>query len=146
MSLKTKKMDGHDNVDVPPEMELFNLKNVSRLYKIVNSVMARTNRYEKARRVLARILNAHKESLPVGSEKMREALIKEPTVDLLNKARDLMLVVAAWEVTPHVPKLSTLGPVYEHGIWIGPARAGWLRGWRTFKGERTCLSLPKMDA
>ena len=35
------KMDGHDNVDVPPELELLNLKNVSGLYKTLNSVMAR---------------------------------------------------------------------------------------------------------
>ena len=48
---------------------------------------------------------------------MKEALMKEPTVDLLNKARDLMLVVTAWEVTPHVPELSTLGPLYKYGIW-----------------------------
>ena len=41
MSLKLKRTDGHDNVDVPPEMELFNLKNVSVLYKTVYSVMAR---------------------------------------------------------------------------------------------------------
>ena len=46
----------------------------------------------------------------------------EPSVDYLNKARDLMLVVAAWEVTLHVPKLSTLGPVYEHGIWTCKGR------------------------
>ena len=60
--------------------------------------MARTNSYKKARRVLARILAAHKKSIPVGSEDMMKALEEEPTVSLLNKARDLMLMVSAWEV------------------------------------------------
>ena len=45
-----------------------------------------------------------------------------PTVNLLNKARDLMLVVSAWEVTPHVPKLSTIGPEYKHGVWTFKGR------------------------
>ena len=92
-------------------MLLYNLKAVSRLLEIINTMMARTNPYEMACRVLARILSAHKKSLPVGGEEMKEALMKEPTMDLLNKARDLMLVVAAWEVTPHVYKLTTLGHV-----------------------------------
>ena len=41
-------------------------ENVIRLREILNSVMLRTNKYEKARRVLARILLAHKKSIPVG--------------------------------------------------------------------------------
>ena len=44
------------------------------------------------------------------------ALTAEQSVHFLNQAWDLMLVVAAWEVTPHVHKLTTLGPVYECGI------------------------------
>ena len=36
MILKPKKLDWHDNVDVPPDIELFNLKNVAGMYKIVN--------------------------------------------------------------------------------------------------------------
>ena len=57
VSLKTKKVDEHDN------MELFRTKNVTKLFEIVNTVMARNNCYEKARRMLAIILNAHKKSL-----------------------------------------------------------------------------------
>ena len=53
---------------------------------------------------------------------MTKALEMEPTVSLLNKARDLMLVVSAWEVTPHVSKLTTLGPVYERGVWTCKGR------------------------
>ena len=66
---------------------------------------------------MARILAAHKKSIPVGDEDMKKALQVEPSVNLLNKARDLMLVVSAWEVTPLVPKLESLGPVYERGVW-----------------------------
>ena len=51
-----------------------------------------------------------------------KALQVEPTVSLLNKARDLMMVVSAWEVTPHVPKLVNLGPVYERGVWTCKGR------------------------
>ena len=86
--------------------------------------MLRTNKYEKAQRVLARILAAHKKSIPVGGESMMKALKMEPTVTLLNKARDLMLVVSAWEVTPLVPKLESLGPVYERGVWTCKGRLG----------------------
>ena len=86
--------------------------------------MLRTSKYEKARRVVARILAAHKESMPAGSENMKKALQVEPTVNLLNKARDLMLVVSAWEVTPLVPKLESLGPVYERGVWTCKGRLG----------------------
>ena len=53
---------------------------------------------------------------------MKEALNDEPTVNLLKKAQDLMLMVAAWEVTSQVPKLITLVPVYEHGIWTCKGR------------------------
>merc|ERR1711888_15945 len=83
----------------------FQPENVVRLREILNSVMLYTNEYEKARRIVARILAAHKKSVPVGGEEMKKALQVEPTVNLLNKARDLMLVVSAWEVTPLVPKL-----------------------------------------
>merc|ERR1711888_104095 len=86
--------------------------------------MVRTNSYEKARRVLARISSAHKKSVPVGSENMMKALEEEPSVSLLNKARDLMMVVSAWEVTPHVSKLVNLGPVYERGVWTCKGRLG----------------------
>ena len=55
---------------------------------------------------------------------MKGALQVEPTVNLLNKARDLMLVVSAWEVTPLVPKLESLGPVYERGVWTCKGRLG----------------------
>ena len=125
----------------PPKMLLYNLKAVSRLLEIINTMMARTNPYEMACRVLARILSAHKKSLPVGGEEMKEALMKEPTIDLLNKARDLMLVVAAWEVTPHVPKLSTLGPVYEHGIWTCKGRLA--KGLENLLGRKNLPILTK---
>ena len=36
---------------------------MTKLFEIVNTVMARNNCYEKARRMLATILNAHKKSL-----------------------------------------------------------------------------------
>ena len=62
------------------------LKNVNRLREIINSVMLRTNKYEKARRVVARILAAHKKSIPVGGEDVKKALQVEPTVNLLIKA------------------------------------------------------------
>ena len=75
-----------ENAEVRPKSE-----NMSKLREIVYSVMERTNSYEKARRVLVRILAAHKKSIPVGSESMTKALEMEPTVTLLNKARDLML-------------------------------------------------------
>ena len=39
--LKPKKLGWHDNVDVHPEMKLFNLKNVPMLYETVYSVMSR---------------------------------------------------------------------------------------------------------
>ena len=100
------------------------LKNMYRLREIINSIMLRTNKYEKARRVVARILAAHKTSIPVGGEDIKKALQMEPSVDLLNKARDLMLVVSAWEVTPFVPKLESLGPVYEKGVWTCRGRLG----------------------
>ena len=86
--------------------------------------MLRTNKYKKARRMVARILLAHKKSIPVGGEDMKKALQVEPSVNLLNKARDLMLVVSAWEVTPLVPKLESLGPVYERGVWTCKGRLG----------------------
>ena len=111
-----------------------NLENLSRLREVVNSVMAYTNCYEKARRILARILCAHKKSILADSENMKKALEQEPTVDLLNKARDLMLVVSAWEVTPHVPKLSTIGPVYERGAWTCKGRLG--KGLEKLFGEK----------
>merc|ERR1712120_68975 len=100
------------------------LKNLNRLREILNSAMLRTNKYEKARRVVARILAAHKKSIPVGGEDVKRALQVEPTVDLLNKARDLMFMVSAWEVTPLVPKLENLGPVYEKGVWTCKGRLG----------------------
>merc|ERR1712121_528773 len=100
------------------------LKNLNRLREILNSAMLRTNKYEKARRVVARILAAHKKSIPVGGEDVKRALQVEPTVDLLNKARDLMFVVSAWEVTPLVPKLESLGPVNEKGVWTCKGRLG----------------------
>ena len=86
------------------------------LYKIVDSVTSRTNNYKKARRILARILGGHKKSLPVSSEAFKEALSAEPTVDRLKKAEDLMMLVAAWEVTPYISKLTTLGPTYQQGV------------------------------
>ena len=46
-----------------------------------------------------------------------QALKNEPTVDFLKKAKDLMLLVAAWEVTPYISKLTTLGPLYKKGVW-----------------------------
>ena len=95
-----------------------------RLREIINSVMLRTNNYEKARRVVARILAAHKKPIPVGEKDVKKALQVEPSVDLLNKARDLMLVVSAWEVTQFVPKLESLGPVYEKGVWTCKGRLG----------------------
>ena len=52
MHTSLKGMDRHDNVDGAPKMELHNMKAVSRLIKMFNTVMERTNRYEKARRVL----------------------------------------------------------------------------------------------
>merc|ERR1711895_285402 len=98
------------------------LKNLNRLREILNSAMLRTNKYEKARRVVARILAAHKKSIPVGGEDIKKALQVEPTVNLLNKARDLIFMVSAWEVTPLVPKLESLGPVYEKGVWTCKGR------------------------
>merc|ERR1712120_18921 len=109
----------HEDQEVQSE-----LKNVNRLREILNSVMLRTNKYEKARRVVARILAAHKKSIPVGGEDIKKALQVEPTVNLLNKARDLMMVVSALDVTPHVPKLENLGPVYEKGVWTCKGRLG----------------------
>ena len=50
-SLKTKKVDEHNNMDVSSNMELFRTKNVTKLFEIVNTVMARNNCYEKARRM-----------------------------------------------------------------------------------------------
>ena len=82
----------------------------------------RTNCYQKARRILARVIAGHKVSLPVGSESFKEVLRAEPTVDCLRKAADLMLLVAAWEVTPSIPKLTTLGPVYKKGVWVCQGR------------------------
>ena len=102
----------------------FQPENVLRLREILNSVMLYTNKYEKARRIVARILAAHKKSTPVGGEKMKEALQAEPTVNLLNKARDLMFMVSSWEVTPLVPKLENLGPVYNKGVWTCKGRLG----------------------
>ena len=49
----------------------------------------------------------------MGSETFKEVLRAEPTVDRLKKAADLMLLVAAWEVAPSIPKLTTLGPIYK---------------------------------
>jgi hypothetical protein len=46
---------------------------VTKLYEIVNTVMSRTNSYQKAHRVLARVLGAHKKSLPVNSEVFMQA-------------------------------------------------------------------------
>ena len=91
--------------------------------------------------MLARVLSAHKKSFPVGSEKIREALTKEPTVDLLNKAQDLMLMVAAWEVTPHVPRLPALGPVYEHGICTCKGRLA--KGMENLLGRKNLPILTK---
>ena len=104
--------------DLPPNIKLSDMPNVTKLYEIVNTVMSRTNSYHKARRVLARVLGAHKKSLPVNSDEFMQALKNEPTVDFLKKAKDLMLLVAAWEVTPYISKLKTLGPIYRKGVWI----------------------------
>ena len=60
--------------------------------------------------------------LPVRSEYFKEALRAEPTVDRLRRAADLMLLVAAWEVAPLVPKLTTLSPVYRKGVWVCQGR------------------------
>ena len=100
------------------------LKNVYRLREIINSIMLRTNKYEKARRIVARILVAHKKPIPDGGKDVKKALQVEPSVNLLNKARDLMLVVSAWKVTPFVPKLESLGPVYEKGVLTCRGRLG----------------------
>merc|ERR1711951_311051 len=48
-------------------------KNVYRLREIFNSVMLRTNNYEKARRVVARILAAYKKLIPVGEQQLNVA-------------------------------------------------------------------------
>ena len=32
------------------------------------------------------------------------------------------MLVTAWKVTPHVHKLTTLGPVYKRGIWTCKGR------------------------
>ena len=93
----------HAIKDVPPNNKISNMRNVDRLYKLVNTVTSRTNDYPKARRILARVLAGHKESLPVKSESFREVLSTEPAVDRLRKAADLMLLVAACKVTPYIP-------------------------------------------
>ena len=72
---------------------------------------------------------------------MKEALMKEPTVNLPNKAQDLMFVVAAWEVTSQMPKLSTLGPVYEHGIWTCKGRLA--KGLENLLGRKNLPILTK---
>ena len=87
-------------------------KVVTKMYEIVNT-MSRTNSYQKAHRVLARVLSANKKSLPVNSEDFKQVLRNEPTVYLLKKAKDQMLLVAVWEVTPYISKLTTLGPIYR---------------------------------
>merc|ERR1712239_63288 len=110
--------------DAVTQKNRFRPENIVRLRERLNSVMLKTNKYEKARRIIARILAAHKKSIPVGGEEMKKALQVEPTVNLLNKARDLMLVVSAWEVTPLVPKLENLGPVYNKGVWTCKGRLG----------------------
>ena len=84
---------------------------------------------------------AQKKSSPVGGEKLKEALNKEPTVNLLNKAQDLMLMVAAWEVTPHVPRLPALGPVYEHGICTCKGRLA--KGMENLLGRKNLPILTK---
>ena len=61
--------------------------------------------------MLARVLSAHKKSVSVGGESVVKALEVEPTVNLLNRARDLMLVVSAWEVA--IQRLVLLAPVEE---------------------------------
>ena len=70
-----------------------------------------------------------------------KALQVEPTVSLLNKARDLMMVVSAWEVIPHVPKLVNLGPVYERGVWTCKGRLG--KGIKSLLGKE---NLPILDS
>merc|ERR1712082_565561 len=109
---------------VTQKNRFFQPENVRKLREILNSVMLRTNKYEKAQRIVARILAAHKKSTPVGGEKMKEALQAEPTVNLLNKARDLMFMVSSCEVTPLIPKLENLGPVYNKGVWTCKGRLG----------------------
>ena len=85
--------------------------------------MLRTEKYEKARKVVARILAAHKKFMLAGSENMTKALQVEPTVNLLNEAGDL-IVVSAGEVTPIMLELESLGPVYERGVWTCKGRLG----------------------
>ena len=53
------------------ENRFYQAENVIKLREILNSVMLRTNKYEKARRVLAA---AHKKSIPVGGKNMMKAL------------------------------------------------------------------------
>ena len=70
-----------------------------------------------------------------------QALKNEPTVDLLKKAKDLMLLVAAWEVTPYISKLTTLGPTYEKGIWICKGRLA--KGLENLLGTKSLPILTK---
>ena len=127
--------------DLPPNIKLSDMPNVTKLYEIVNTVMSRTNSYQKARRVLARVLGAHKKSLPVNSEEFMQALKNEPTVDFLKKAKDLMLLVAAWEVTPYISKLPTLGPIYRKGVWICKGRLA--KGLENLLGTKSLPILAK---
>merc|ERR1711895_15879 len=57
--------ENREDQEVQPELE-----NVYRLREIINSVMLRTNNYEKARRVVARILAAYKKLIPVVEQQL----------------------------------------------------------------------------
>ena len=122
----------HADKDVPPNIKLS--ENVVKLYEIVYTLTSRTNNYQKARRILARILGGHKKSLPVSSEAFKRALSDEPTVDRLKRAEDLTMLVAAWEVTPYISKLTTLGPVYQQGVWCCKGRLA--RGLENLMGKK----------
>ena len=68
-TLRARETVGNVNNVGPSEIELVSMKTVSRLFEVVNSVMARTNHYEKARRVLARLLTAQRKPLPAGDNR-----------------------------------------------------------------------------
>merc|ERR1711951_58842 len=70
-------------------------KNVYRLREIFNSVMLRTNNYEKARRVVARILAAYKKLIPVGEQQLNVEA-SEQNVAYTNPHQELRLDELPW--------------------------------------------------
>ena len=89
---------------------------LGKLFLCVKEIMEYSNELKKVKVILAQIVEAHR----MGD---RDAIKDKPTMDNLEKAKTLLYIVTAPQVSAAVKtKLTALDPQYEGGIWVCTGR------------------------